>query len=127
MLGLDVDETDTNSIEADSTSPTKTDNCQIKRFYWSKEKAKINEKVQIVVEGNENCDNKKANIQIFQDISIWEDAPKESLTSTFSENKISLEWVVKGTTVTRFRFNGYYFKIILDKYESAESERLEIE
>ena len=120
MLGIGTE-------EKNMDSSAKSGDCTIKRFYWSKEKAKIGETVDIIVEGNENCNDKKVNIHILKDLAICCDQEYEVLNSAFKENKIMAGWIVKTPSVSSLRFNGYYFKVNLDAYASAESTRLKIE
>lgn len=101
--------------------------CKITRFYWGTEKSNINNNVDMFVEGNSNCNGKKAYILLFSDNSLWADEQLETITGTFDESKINIKWTVKQPSVARFRFNGYYFKVKIDNLESQESKRLEIE
>lgn len=75
---------------------TKIDECSIssiKRYYWSKDSAKIGEKVNIIIEGSRGCNGKSIRIDIYKDrIFIIGDKFQKSSNPEFKESQINVDW-----------------------------------
>ena len=106
---------------------TKSDikECTIKRYYWSANKAKFRDEVNIVIEGQGNCDGKQVEVNTYADLRFSTDpGQKYGPAPTFKNNNIILKWYVYPRST--FMFKGYYFTYKFGNDE-RRSDNIEIE
>lgn len=98
--------------------------CTIKRYYWSPNKARFRDEVNIVIEGEGTCNDKEVTIYTYESLFAASGAgQKYEPTPKFKENKIVLKWYVYPRSTVGFR--GYYFKYQFGN-QQGESDNLEV-
>ncbi len=68
-------------------STTNTNECIVKRYYWSKNSAKIGENIAIIVEGSGNCNDKKVKFEVYS--TIFYEVSKDTLGPRRENKKIA--------------------------------------
>ena len=113
---------------------TNTQDCTIKRYYWSTNKVRIGNTVYIVIEGSGNCDGKQVLIEAYgtyyKDVSLpptqitkVEIIQIDGTTQEFKGNIIKRELLIENPQ--SYRITSAYFKFKFGSYEES-SNNLEI-
>jgi len=114
LVGIESKET--GKAEASTTA----DECFVKRYYWSKNSAKIGENAEIILEGKGDCNDKAVSIDIFKDNFLNFDSKSTSFDAIFKETKIKFIWLPNEK-------GEFYFIFKFGTYTSPGSERLKVE
>lgn len=113
FIGLETSKTE--------ASTAKTGVCIIKRYYWSKNNARIGEILNVVIEGGDgSCDGKSVMINIYKDrIFIIGDKLQKSFDGNFKEGKININYQTneKGSFYFILKFEGKDFTSNVVKIE----------
>ena len=86
-------------------STAKSDECRINRYYWSKDKVKIGEHVDVIVESTIGCNGKSVNVDIFEDLILGQSKLLKSAGATFKDSKAAISWATNEKGRYYFAFN----------------------